>query len=419
MAPESSVKFQPAISALNLLRARAERKDDPLAPYASAVLNIVSTYTKDSPTGVKTLVKAVYDFGVKIVQDNDKPTSDDLRNLQFIEAVMKADSSDRNLIAKAGLWSTLFRLESKTRLGGYSHPDPFSQGLYRPNFNACIFNYAMGNIDTTTNNNMSSYLNCFNEVFNSEIAYGKVNVNVCRPRSDPPDFSPLSPTGNGLGPESDTLEAHSSTHPPDSGAFPSSLPLRGQDDAADTTPFSPLQSPGDAVVSPINHSTLDVYSEAKQNSKAAHPTLRLQPIDTGFDNQSSFSPLSPSSRPSPILIASARLVRSPVTTPIPHVTPSPTSPPHGKQSLHRRENSDDLRKSLLRRSVEIKLLTPIEEPACSVASFLFSLAPLALRLNLMSVCHASENIYRQFLSTWTAFKLSCQSSGLAFQPQAR
>ncbi|KAJ3826381.1 hypothetical protein EV361DRAFT_108562 [Lentinula raphanica] len=419
MAPESSVNFQPAIPALNLLRARAERKDDPLAPYASAVLNIVSTYTKDSPTGVKNLVKAVYEFGVKIVQDNGKPTSDDLYHLRYIEGLIKANSSDQHLVAKAGLWSNLFRLESKIKLEGLSRPSPFLQGLYQPRFYACIFNHANGNIDTTTNTDSSSYLNCNNTVVSSEITYDKVDINVCRPRSDAPDLSPLTPIGDGLGPESNTLDPHSNTHSPYSGAFASSSPLQGQDDAADTTLFSPLQSPGDTVGLPINHNTVDVYSEAKHQPKAAHPTLRLQPIDTGFNDQSSFTPLSPSARPSPILIASACLVRSP-TTPIQHVTPSPTSPQHGKRSLHRRENSDDLRRSLLRRSVEIKHLAPIEEPTGSFASFLFSLAPgFALRPNLMSVCHVSENIYRQFLFTWTAFKLSCQSSGLAFQPQAR
>ncbi|KAJ3709769.1 hypothetical protein C8R42DRAFT_760621 [Lentinula raphanica] len=376
MAPESSVNFQPAIPALNLLRVRAERKDDPLAPYASAVLNI------DSPTGVKTLVKAVYEFGVKIVQDNDKPTSDDLCNLRFIEAHIKANASDPHLVSKAGLWSTLFRLESKTKTGGLSRPSPFLQGLYQPRFYACIFNHATGNIYTTTNNNSSSYLNCNNTVVSSEITYDKVDINVCRPRSDAPDFSPLTPIGDGLGPESNTLDPHSNTHSPHSGAFPLSSPLRGQDDTSDTPLFSPLQSPGDTVGLPINHSTVDVYSEAKHKPKAAHPTLRLQPIEPGFNDQSSFTPLSPSARPSPILIASACLVRSP-TTPIQHVTPSPTSPQHGKRPLHRRENSDGLRRALLRRSVEIKLMTPIEGHTCSVTSFLFSLAPLVLRPNLI------------------------------------
>ncbi|KAJ3709760.1 hypothetical protein C8R42DRAFT_649168 [Lentinula raphanica] len=199
MTLESSEAFQPTIAALTWLRVKAQRKDDPLARYASTLLNIVGSYDKDFPTIVKALIKAVYEFAINIIETNGKPTLDDLHNLQSIEAFMKADSSDRNFVAKAGALYTRFRLESKTRLGGYSHPNPFSQGSYRQNFNACTINYAMGNINTTTNNNMFSYLNCFNEVHNSEIAYGNVNVNMCQPRSDPPHFSPLSPTGNGLG----------------------------------------------------------------------------------------------------------------------------------------------------------------------------------------------------------------------------
>ncbi|KAJ3797532.1 hypothetical protein GGU11DRAFT_745147 [Lentinula aff. detonsa] len=185
-------EFQLNVADLKMLKVRADRADDRLAPYASVVLSIIKGY-QHCPLHVKPLVEAVYEFGVVIISKNSKTNSDDLLILQDIETTMikPASSSPEELIEKAKIY--IHRFQSKTsELKLLQPPEPRSQAhciqqsqsISQAVFNACTFNHAKGNIVHSTNNNSSSYLNCNNNIDGSEIRYGTVDVRLDNSSSD-------------------------------------------------------------------------------------------------------------------------------------------------------------------------------------------------------------------------------------------
>ncbi|KAJ3725032.1 hypothetical protein DFJ43DRAFT_1089513 [Lentinula guzmanii] len=193
MTSEPSRKFQLNIADMKMLMTRENRAEDPLAPYASAVLKILKSY-QHCPLYVKPLVEAVYEFGVDIISNNSKTDSDDLSILQHIETIMikpASSSPESNVEAQAKIYierfqSKVCRTTSELKL--IQPPEPRSQAhrnqqsqsipqvVYK--LEACTFNHATGNIVHSTNNNASSYLNCNNNVIDSEIGYGTVDVRL-------------------------------------------------------------------------------------------------------------------------------------------------------------------------------------------------------------------------------------------------
>ncbi|KAE9402153.1 hypothetical protein BT96DRAFT_562083 [Gymnopus androsaceus JB14] len=81
----TSTAFRPSVYALINLRTRAQRIDDPLAPLASLVCDIIKAY-KSSSNLVKTLIQLVYEYGVDKIEKNAEVDHEELSRLNQIES---------------------------------------------------------------------------------------------------------------------------------------------------------------------------------------------------------------------------------------------------------------------------------------------------------------------------------------------
>ncbi|KIK64006.1 hypothetical protein GYMLUDRAFT_426892 [Collybiopsis luxurians FD-317 M1] len=61
--------FRPSVYALMSLRSRARRADDPLAPLASRIYNILKSY-EDSSDNMQSLIILLYEFGLEMMERN-------------------------------------------------------------------------------------------------------------------------------------------------------------------------------------------------------------------------------------------------------------------------------------------------------------------------------------------------------------
>ncbi|KAF9070747.1 hypothetical protein BDP27DRAFT_585212 [Rhodocollybia butyracea] len=86
--PHSVGAFQPSAYALINLRTRAQRADDPLAPFASHICNILRSY-KSSCKPIQNLIEMLYDFGVEKIDSNTETDDRELAALSDIETAIR------------------------------------------------------------------------------------------------------------------------------------------------------------------------------------------------------------------------------------------------------------------------------------------------------------------------------------------
>ncbi|KAJ3797518.1 hypothetical protein GGU11DRAFT_65695 [Lentinula aff. detonsa] len=94
--------FHLSVYALINLRTRAQRRDDPLAPLAYMICNILKTY-QGSCNLVQTLIQVICEYGVEKIERNAKVDAAEIDALKDIELSLipnqwnKADSVDFSL----------------------------------------------------------------------------------------------------------------------------------------------------------------------------------------------------------------------------------------------------------------------------------------------------------------------------------
>ncbi|KAJ3899302.1 hypothetical protein F5879DRAFT_1061695 [Lentinula edodes] len=304
MALESPRNFQPSFADLKMLMDRANRTEDHLASYAESVLNILKAY-KSCPSHVKPLVEAIFTSGVEIMEKNSKIDLEDLQVLRHVETdMLKSDNDSRESITCTGLYIARFQSRiTKTISESLEPPAVFDQT----------------NTISQLRDRGSFHLTYSACTFNS--AKGDINTTT-----------------------NTNASSYSNCH---NNFVDSQVRYDSQGSYSDS-------SSSDVHLPPAVPPSKD---EVRRRDKINRvPPLSTTDIGTRPSNIYS-SPSTPYLFPSsPLACGPSGRVNSPNT---PTDTRYISSPTHSHPVRHRRDTSGDMRKDLLVRAAEAKLLTPV------------------------------------------------------------